>query len=60
MSDMSVETGTYEAKMGDYFALLKPRVMLVTSVMDGPSDKETRPGSGPRAAHVLCVRGGAD
>ena len=27
MSDMSVETGPYEAKMGDYFALLKPRVM---------------------------------
>ena len=27
MSDMSLETPAYEAKMGDYFALLKPRVM---------------------------------
>ena len=27
MSDMSLETPAYEANMGDYFALLKPRVM---------------------------------
>jgi protoheme IX farnesyltransferase len=27
MSDLSVSEGTYEASMGDYFALLKPRVM---------------------------------
>ena len=27
MSDMSLETPAYEASMGDYFALLKPRVM---------------------------------
>lgn len=27
MSDMTVENTPYEASMGDYFALLKPRVM---------------------------------
>ena len=27
MSDVSIQDTGYEAKMGDYFALLKPRVM---------------------------------
>ena len=56
MSDMTVENTPYEASMGDYFALLKPRVMSLV-VFTALGGEARRAGLAPVEVPLQVARG---